>query len=57
MSKGINIFNHFTPPVSDGHKIVAFEIEGPRIYCPITKTVVTGKHTSNGPMCTCEKFV
>ena len=52
MSKGINIFNHFNPTKSDGHKLKGESfIEGMMLYCPKKRDVYTPVHTSNGIMC------
>ena len=58
MSKGINIFNHFNPPKSDGHKVVDHDIHGPRVYCPFIKDTITSTYTSSGIICGhCKKTI
>lgn len=54
MSKGANIFNHFNPPKSDGHRVI--EVDGPTVYCPKVMDNVTGTYTSAGIKCTCGKM-
>jgi hypothetical protein len=56
MSKGANIFNHFNPPKSDGHKVVRHEQTGPQIYCPVKNDQIVGIYTSAGTKCTCGKI-
>ena len=52
MSKGVNIFNHFNSPKSDGHKIKGDEM----LYCPTTQDVSSIRYTSNGILCSqCNK--
>ena len=66
MSKGMNIFNHFNPPKSDGHKITsgfpdsqssAESMSSPMVYCPKIKDTTWGNYTSAGMQCThCKKI-
>lgn len=64
MSKGMNIFNHFNPPKSDGHKITSAPLSfpdvrntPPMVYCPKIKDVTYGTYTSAGMECTnCKKI-
>ena len=59
MSKGINIYNHFNPPKSDGHKLKGESYPNEMmLHCPKTEDVYTPIYTSNGIMCSnCNKHV
>jgi len=56
MSKGINIFKHFTPK-SDGHKDIGTDIKYPIVYCPKANDTVSANYTSAGMICShCKKI-
>ncbi len=58
MSKGINMFNHFNPPKSNGHKItIDFDSGIVSVYCPSLGDNTSAVHTSNGVKCNyCNKI-
>ena len=55
MSKGSNIFNHFTPRKLDGHKIY---LNRKMVHCPEINDTISFNFTSAGIECNhCKKII